>query len=95
MEALQTARGKLINQEDLFWALNNKIIAGAGLDVFVSEPPDPQDPILTTENLVLTPHNSALTLECKIRMGIETIKNIVDFFEGKPILSNIVNKEIL
>ena len=92
---INTARGKLINQEDLVWALNNEIIAGAGLDVYVSEPPEHNDPILSAKNTILTPHNSALTIECRIKMGIETITNILSFFEGKPILSNIVNKEVL
>ena len=60
---INTARGKLINQEDLVWALNNDIIAGAGLDVYVSEPPEHNDPILSAKNTILTPHNSALTIE--------------------------------
>lgn len=92
---INTARGEILNQEDLLWALNNDIIYGAGLDVYKNEPPDKSDLILKSDKVILTPHNSALTIECRIRMGIETIKNILDYFEGKPILTNIVNKEIL
>ena len=92
---INTARGEILNQEDLLWALNNDIIYGAGLDVYKNEPPDKSDLILKSDKVMLTPHNSALTIECRIGMGIETIKNILDYFEGKPILSNIVNKEIL
>ena len=92
---INTARGGIINQEDLIWALDSKVICGAGLDVFTDEPPKKSDPILNSNNLILTPHNSALTLECRIRMGIETIKNITSFIEGKPIYSNIINREVL
>ena len=92
---INTARGCILNQEDLIWALDNKVICGAGLDVFTDEPPKKTDPILSTNNLIFTPHNSALTLECRIRMGIETIKNITSFIEGKPIYSNIINREVL
>tara|TARA_Y100000590_G_scaffold469764_1_gene659615 strand:+ start:533 stop:1495 length:963 start_codon:yes stop_codon:yes gene_type:complete len=93
---INTARGGILNQKDLIWALDNKVIGGAGLDVFTDEPPKKADPILiSSNNLILTPHNSALTLECRIRMGIETIKNIISFIEGKPIYSNIINREIL
>ena len=92
---INTARGGIINQKDLFYALKHSIIGGAGLDVYAEEPPDKFDPILQLDNIVLSPHSSALTLECRIRMGVETIKNIIQFFDGEPIMSNIVNKEIL
>ena len=92
---INTSRGGIINQEDLVWALDNQIISGAGLDVYTEEPIKKLDPIIKTKNTILTPHNSALTLECRIKMGMETIKNINQYLEGNPILSNIINKEIL
>ena len=94
---VNTARGGIINEEDLHWALKNKVIHSAGLDVFEQEPPKDNNPLFEIENLILSPHNAALTLECKKRMGIETCQNIVNYLNNssKLVLSNIVNKEIL
>ena len=94
---INTARGGIIKENDLIWALQNKVIHSAGLDVFEQEPPDENSPLLTIDNLIMSPHNAALTLECKQRMGIETCNNIVNYLNNDPdlILSNIVNKDIL
>lgn len=92
---VNTARGGIVNQIDLIQALNNNIIFAAGLDVFIPEPPVPSDPILNTKNLLLSPHNAALTLECRKRMSIETIENIISHLNGNTNKSNIINKEVL
>ena len=64
-------------------ALNENIIFGAGLDVFEKEPPDMNNPLLKNKKVLLSPHSSSFTKECKIRMGKETVQNIIDFFENK------------
>ena len=92
---VNTARGGIINQNDLIEALNNNNIFGSGLDVFSPEPPESNDPILKTKNLILTPHNAALTLECRKRMSVETVENIILHLENKTNKMNIVNKEVL
>ena len=94
---INTARGGIVNQEDLVWALNSNIIAGAGLDVYTNEPPDKLDPIFRTSNTILTPHNSALTLECRKRMAIETCENIVYYLFDREKLNdkNIINRNNL
>ena len=94
---VNTARGGIINEEDLHWALKNKVIHSAGLDVFEQEPPKENNPLFEIDNLILSPHNAALTLECKKRMGVETCQNIVNYLNNrsKLVLSNIVNREIL
>ena len=87
---INTARGGVINEKDLDQALNEKIIFGAGLDVFEKEPPDTDNPLLKNDRVLLSPHSSSFTKECKIRMGIETVQNIINFFENKIEKSMIV-----
>jgi len=65
------ARGGLISEEALLKGLESGAIAGAALDVFETEPPDPSNPLLQSENLVLTPHLGASTAEAQESVGIE------------------------
>ena len=87
---INAARGGIINEIDLNKALNENLIFGAGLDVFKIEPPDENNPLLKNEKVFLSPHTAAFTEECMTRMGIETVQNIIDFFEGKLEESKIV-----
>ena len=87
---VNTSRGGVINEIDLDKALNDNIIFGAGLDVFEKEPPDPSNPLLKNNRVLLSPHSSTFTKECKTRMGIETVQNIINFFENKIEKSMIV-----
>jgi len=93
---VNTARGGIINEQDLYWALKNKKIYGAGTDVFEIEPPNSNNPLFTLDNILLSPHNAALTLECRKRMAIETIENIVFYLEDHSKLNkqNIINRKI-
>ena len=90
---VNAARGGIINEKDLVWALTNKEIFGAGLDVYEKEPPDSSNPLFALDNIVLSPHNSALTLECRKRMSVESCENIVYYLNNKSKLNinNIVN----
>tara|TARA_B100000676_G_C18061493_1_gene838085 strand:- start:414 stop:1379 length:966 start_codon:yes stop_codon:yes gene_type:complete len=87
---INAARGGIINEIDLNKALNENLIFGAGLDVFKIEPPDENNPLLKNEKVFLSPHTAAFTEECMIRMGKETIQNIIDFFDKKLDKSKIV-----
>jgi D-3-phosphoglycerate dehydrogenase len=80
---INTARGGVINEKDLNDALNQNIIFGAGLDVFEKEPPEIDNPLLRNRKVLLSPHSSSFTKECKSRMSVEAIQNIIDFFENK------------
>ena len=80
---INTARGGVINEKDLNQALNDKIIFAAGLDVFEKEPPDFSNPLLKNKKVLLSPHSSSFTKECKERMSLETVQNIIDFFNNK------------
>ena len=87
---VNTARGGIINENDLNKALNENLIFGAGLDVFVNEPIDLDNPLIKNKKVILSPHSATFTDECTSRMGIETTKNIIDFFENKIDKSMIV-----
>ncbi len=87
---INAARGGVINEIDLDKALNENLIFGAGLDVFESEPPNKKNPLLKNDKVFLSPHTAAFTEECMIRMGKETIQNIIDFFEKKLDKSKII-----
>ena len=64
--------------------INKRIIYGAGIDVFAKEPPDKDNPLLTNKRVVLSPHAATFTKECLSKMSVETVQNVIDFFENKP-----------
>ena len=94
---VNTSRGGIVNENDLCIALDSKKIQGAGMDVFVSEPPESNHPFFKLDNILLTPHNAALTLECRERMSLEASQNIVFFLNNMSELNveNLVNKKFL
>ena len=94
---VNTSRGGIVNENDLCIALDSKKIQGAGMDVFVSEPPESNHPFFKLDNILLTPHNAALTLECRERMSLEASQNIVFFLYNMSELNveNLVNKKYL
>jgi glyoxylate reductase len=85
---INTSRGKVVNEKDLAIALKQKIIAGAGLDVFETEPINKNHPFLKLENIVLAPHVGSSTKETRSKMAEITIKNLILGMRGKkPIYS--------
>lgn len=87
---VNAARGVLINQNDLINALKNHDIAGAGLDVFETEPEVPEA-LRELDNVIMTPHAGTGTLEARTAIAKEASMNIISFLkDGKPL--NWVNK---
>jgi D-3-phosphoglycerate dehydrogenase len=80
---INAARGGVVNEEDLNNALNNNIIAFAGIDVFEKEPPAITNPLIANKKVVLSPHAATFTKEGLESMAVETAQNIIDFFENK------------
>ena len=80
---INISRGGIINEEDLNLALNKKIISFAGIDVFEKEPPELSNPLLENKRALLSPHAATFTRECLENMSMETVQNIIDFFEKK------------
>ena len=85
---INTARGKIVNEKDLIIALNKKIIAGAALDVYESEPISEKHPLAKIQNVVLAPHIGSSTKETRVKMAEITVKNLNLGINGKkPIYS--------
>jgi phosphoglycerate dehydrogenase-like enzyme len=87
---VNTSRGRNIDQAALAAALSTRHILAAGLDVFSTEPPATDDPILTVSNVLLTPHLGAVTAESEIDMDRMAADNVVRILTGgrSPALLN-------
>ena len=88
---INVSRGGIVNEKDLNFALNKKLISYAGIDVFEKEPPNKNNPLLSNKRVLLSPHAATFTKECLENMSIESVKNIIDFFEKKINKSKIVS----
>ncbi len=90
---INTARGGVIDEEALIEALGKKEIAGAGLDVYVKEPPETDNKLFDFDNVVATPHLSSFTDDGKRKMGVGVVRGILDVLSGN-MPEFIVNGEI-
>lgn len=79
---INTARGDVVDEDALVQALRDRRIAGAGLDVFETEPGVPRA-LTEREDVVLLPHLGSATRETRIAMGMRVIDNLSAFFEGR------------
>ena len=85
------ARGGIVNEDDLYTALKEKIIAGAAFDVWCNEPlTDDEKKLLELDNLVTTPHLGASTVEAQERVAIEVAEHAVMYLRD-GIVSNAIN----
>lgn len=83
---INTARGPVVDSKALADALNDGIIAGAGVDVFEMEPPVPQEhALLHAKNLIATPHVAFATKEALVKRAVIVFNNIKAYMEGNPI----------
>ncbi len=85
---INTGRGGLVNETDLAEALNSGRIAAACLDVLSTEPPKPDNPLLSARNCFVSPHMAWATLEARQRLMKITVSNLQNYLSGKP--SNVV-----
>ncbi len=90
---INCARGGIINEEDLYQALSEGAIGGAGLDVFEKEPPE-GNPLLTLDNLVATPHIGASTREAQRDAAIIVAKEIKEVLTGGT-ARNVLNMPVI
>ena len=75
---INTARGLIVNENDLKYALQNEFIGGAAIDVYSEEPPTDLE-LLGLPNLISTPHTAGNALEAVIAMGVSAIEHLVQF----------------
>ena len=85
---INTARGSVVNEDDLARALTEGVIAGAGLDVYQGEPAI-HPALLAAPNAVLLPHLGSATLETRTAMGMRVADNLDRFFDGEPLLDRV------
>ena len=91
---INVSRGPVVNEDDLVKALNEDVIAGAGLDVFTTEPVDPSHPLLSMENVFATPHIGGVTRQNYEAIGQKVQENILILSRGE-IPNHCVNLESL
>lgn len=85
---INTARGSVVNEDDLAAALHDGAIAAAGLDVYQGEPAI-NPALLAAPNAVLLPHLGSATLETRTAMGMRVADNLDRFFDGEPLLDRV------
>jgi D-3-phosphoglycerate dehydrogenase len=92
---INTARGGIIDEKALYEVLCSGHIAGAGLDVWQIEPPDPADPLLNHEHLLATPHYAGTTEESLYRVGIAAVEEVLAALQGRrpryPVNPEVLN----
>ncbi len=88
---VNTARGGVVDEAALIASLREGRLAAAGLDVFEDEPPSPDNPLLSMDQVVLSPHIAGLTAECAERMAMSSVQNVLDFFAGRIDPALVVN----
>jgi D-3-phosphoglycerate dehydrogenase / 2-oxoglutarate reductase len=90
---INTARGIIIDEDALFQALDNKIIAGFGADVLTVEPPNANNPLLSHPKALITAHVGSLTATTYTKMCVSTVKNVLAILNGQaPELESVFNR---
>ena len=87
---INTARGEVVDEGALRWALDHDQIQGAYLDVFTTEPPSKDSWVRGHNKVVLSPHIAAYTEEAIARMDEQSLLNVVRFFKGEPLCERVV-----
>ena len=90
---INTSRGPIVVEADLLAALRTRKVAGAGLDVYDEEPPPPEHPFRTMDNVTVTPHLGYVTRETLVAFYSDSLDAVVAYANGAP--TRIVNREAL
>ncbi|KAH7942175.1 hypothetical protein HPB49_021721 [Dermacentor silvarum] len=88
---INTSRGGVVNQDDLYEALKNGTIRAAAIDVSVPEPLPKTDKLLTLRNLIVTPHIGSSEVSVRIQMGFLAVDNVINVTTGQPPRTKAVN----
>lgn len=88
---INTARGGIINEQDLAWALANERIGGSAIDVFEQEPY--QGPLSIYDRCLLTSHMGSMSVDCRTQMEVEATEEAIRFLRGEPLLGAVPQAE--
>jgi D-3-phosphoglycerate dehydrogenase len=91
---INTSRGPVVDEKALTSALQERRIAGAGLDVFEQEPSPADNPLYRLDNVIVTPHALCWTDQCFAGIGAADVKAVFDVMHGR-VPTGIVNREIV
>lgn len=80
---INVSRGKIINERDLIRGLKERLIGGAGLDVFEDEPIKSNNPLIKMQNVVLLPHIGSASIDTRNKMSVIAASNIIDVLKGR------------
>jgi D-3-phosphoglycerate dehydrogenase len=90
---INTSRGGIINEEDLYEVMNSGHLSGAAIDVFEKEPYD--GPLKEIERCLLTAHMGSMSLDCRARMEIESTEEVVRFLTSETLENEVPQEEYL
>ncbi len=90
---INTSRGAVVDQEALYDALRTGKLAGAALDVTDPEPIDSANPLLTMENVIITPHIASASIQTRMKMATMAVRNLIAGLNGQE-LPNCANPEV-
>ena len=85
---VNTARGSIVDEKALAWALKEHLISGAALDVYEREP-EVEEALLAAENVVLAPHLGSATRETRTAMAELAVRNVVAVLGGEPAITPV------
>jgi len=86
---VNTSRGGVVNEKDLYTALKGGVIYAAALDVFEKEPYS--GPLTELANVVLSPHQGSATRDCRAKMEKEAVDEVIRFFNGETLKQEVLN----
>ena len=82
-QIINCARGGIIDEVALYHAVKNGSISGAALDVFAEEPVNMENPLLTLDRIIVSPHNAGTSVEGKNKVVGMAVQNVIDVYEGR------------
>jgi len=88
---INTSRGGIINEVDLYETMRSRYLAGAAIDVFKEEPY--KGPLVTIKRCILTAHMGSMSYDCRARMEIEATEEAVRYSRGQPLKSLVPEEE--
>ena len=88
---INTARGGIINEKDLYNVMQSGHLSGVAIDVFEQEPYD--GPLKDVERCLLTAHMGSMSIDCRTRMEIEATEEAVRFLTGEPLEGEVPKEE--